>query len=98
MKVLTAFGYERIAVGTSIVSLTPSKYTFSGGVVADIANITLEGGDVRIRWDGGDPSATEGHLFAADEIRVLSGKNSIKDFKAIKVSGIPVLHATYEIG
>jgi len=96
-KPKVGFDFETIAVSSSAVTLTASKYHPTGADKADSAFLTLEGGDIRYRYDGGDPTALVGHLLSDGGFLVLLGQNQMEKFKAIRVGGRDgSLSATYE--
>ena len=90
------FDFETLTVGNSVASLTASKYHPSGDK-ADSAFLTLEGADIRYRYDGGNPTTSAGHLLSDSGYIVLTGQNQMEKFKAIRVGGRDgTLSITYE--
>ncbi|MBW1971263.1 MAG: hypothetical protein DRP55_03085 [Spirochaetes bacterium] len=81
-----AFDFESLEIGDSIVSLSPSKFQPEEGKKASDAIITFEGGQVRYRFDGGDPSPSldGGHLGESGLVLTLKNPFDIAQFKAIR--------------
>jgi len=46
--------------------------------------ISSEGGDIRCRIDGGQPTASDGHYFTSGDTLVLSGTQGLEQFQAIR--------------
>jgi hypothetical protein len=68
-------------VSTLAVALTAAKYAGATKAV-----ITVEGGEIRCRWDGTAPTAAEGHyVYVGDEIRLMTAAD-IANFKAIRAT------------
>jgi hypothetical protein len=96
-KPKVGFDFEVIAVSNTAITLTALKYQPTGADKADSAFITLEGGDIRYRYDGTAPTATVGHLLSDGGFLVLIGQNQMEKFKAIRVGGRDgSLSVTYE--
>ena len=90
------FAFETITVGNTVAVLTATTYRPSGDQ-ADSAFLTLEGADIRYRYDGGNPSSSVGHLLSDSGYIVLTGQNQMEKFKAIRVGGRDgTLSVTYE--
>lgn len=91
-----AFNYEAVTVSSSAVGLTSTKYNPSGHK-AQVAFITVEGAQIRFRYDGTDPTSSEGHLFSPGDVLELIGFENIENFKAIRVGSTDAtLRVTYE--
>jgi hypothetical protein len=92
------FAFESLTVADSIQVLTPSVYkdsVTSGG--ADSAFITLASGQIRYRYDGGDPTSTVGHILDIGGILILNGQNQMAAFKCIRTGTTSgVISTTYE--
>lgn len=78
---LIPFAYESITVDATVggVALTAGTYDD-----ARSAEMTLETGQIRIRSDGTDPTATEGRIVEIGDIIVLNSAAQIAGFKAIR--------------
>jgi hypothetical protein len=80
--------YEVLTVVDAVVALSSAKIKPQSGLYARLsaraALLTLEGGDVRFRLDGGQPSASDGHYFSSGDALVISGTQSLQKFVAIK--------------
>lgn len=79
MPNLNAFAFETIRITDKVISLTQDKIGSAERVF-----ITCEEGDLRYRYDGGNPTITEGHLLQDGGFIVLQGTQQIKDVKFIK--------------
>jgi hypothetical protein len=61
------------------------------------AVMTLETAQVRYRYDGTNPTSSEGHLLEIGETLVLEGAANIDKFKAIRTGSTDgTLKVTYE--
>ena len=65
------------------IGFDSDKLTWSG-LQAKLIRVTVEGGDIRIRDDGGAPTSTVGDLRVAGDEFFVGGINAIKQFRAIK--------------
>lgn len=79
-----AFRFDTVVVDNTATSLT----TASGDLHGFRAVITCEDAQVRFRYDGGDPSATVGHLLNIGDQLILEGRSNIINFKAIRTGGV----------
>ena len=77
-------GFEEIGVGGSPVGLSPSVYVPAQGPAAAIAMITAEGGDMRYRLDGQDPTYSTGHLLVDSNFLKLDEMVLIRNFRIIQ--------------
>lgn len=94
---LMALDYEEISVGNTVVGLSQSKVSPANAPAMTLAFITVEDAPVRYRYDGGDPSATAGHLANVGSSITLFGTNNLRQFKAIRSSTTNArLIVTYE--
>jgi len=94
---LPVIGYESLAIGSSVVSLTDDEFTDSSGQLAKRAVITIENARIRYRYDGTNPTTTEGHLVGAFSVIILSTTENIQNFRAIRQgSSNATLRITYE--
>lgn len=92
--------YEAVSVSTAAVGLTVAAYRPESGRYAGReargAQISIEGGDIRFRVDGGDPTASEGHPALEDTELVLADTQTIRQFRAIRSgSADATLRVTY---
>lgn len=91
-----AFAYEEVTVDSGTVVSTLTAATFSGG---NEAFITVEGGSMRYRIDGGDPSTIVGHLLSAGDNLRLRDIGEMNNFKAVKSGDLAgTLRVTYSKG
>jgi hypothetical protein len=96
----TPGAYEEVTAGAQVAGLSAAKINPVSGPYAKAsaraALISLEGGDVRFRIDGGPPSATSGHYFTSGDNLVLAGTQALKQFQAIRVGDVSgTLRVTY---
>jgi hypothetical protein len=60
------------------------------------AYISLAGGSIRYRLDGGEPKPTEGHILSDRQSIELANLRNIENFKFIQASNVPsILTITY---
>jgi len=92
-----AFAYESVTVSTAAIGFTLATMNPGGAPSADRAVITLETAQIRFRYDGTDPTASEGHLLDTGNRLVLEGAENLNKFRAIRTSGTDgVLKVTFE--
>ena len=92
-----AIGFEEITVDDTVKVLTASIYAPAQGRQASRAMITAEGGNIRYRIDGGNPTSSSGHLATEGEIFALESIYEIKNFKATRAgSASGKIVVTYE--
>ena len=90
-------GFEEIYVYDSAVSLNRAVYE-PAGKSASCALITAEGGDMRFRVDGSDPTPSTGHLLLEGDMLELKDIYHIQKFRAVKVgSMVGKLSVSYEV-
>ena len=58
------------------------------------ALISVEGANVRMRYDGGDPAAGIGHLIFQNGSAIVSGGDSIRKLRLYCPSGTATVHVT----
>ena len=91
MAETTAFAFESLITKEEPQSLT--KKIFES---AEKAFLTIEG-DMRYRYDGGDPTADIGHLLKDGSYLTLIGSCQIQSFRFIKTGyGSANLFISYE--
>lgn len=89
--------YESIAVGATAVSFTAGTRVNSDGFAAKRAVVTVEDAQIRYRYDGTAPTASEGHLANPMDAIILKGNSNINNFQAIrKGSTNATIRVTYE--
>lgn len=91
------YDYESITVSASVVTLTASKLSPTDGTPpAASALLSLETAAIRYRLDGVDPTSSEGHLLASGDVLLLENITALRQFKAIKDTGVDgVLSVSY---
>jgi len=78
------FDYESITVSGTVVTLAASKLSPSATPPPVSALLSLETAAIRYRLDGVDPTASEGHLLASNDVLLLESITALRQFKAIK--------------
>jgi len=82
--------FDTIAVSSTVISLNADKR------MARKAFLSLETAQIRFRHDGGDPTATVGHLMNVGDILNLEGL-SLQKFRAIRTGSTNgLLTVTFE--
>jgi hypothetical protein len=95
--------FENLIVSSSsgVTSLNAEIYEKNQGLeVCDKATINIEGGSIRYRVDGGDPTSTVGLLANGGDVLSLSYHNELKFFRAIldaSASADAVLNIDYGV-
>lgn len=88
---IIAFDHESVTVAAAAIGLTSGTY-----LDAIYAELTLETAEIRMRVDGGNPSATVGHIVEVGDVITLEGTKQISQFKGYRTGGVSgVLKATY---
>lgn len=87
------FEYERLSVTDGEVVNLTAEYAD----VAKEAFITVEDNDIRMRIDGGDPTATLGHLVSAanNQSAYLGSYAAVRSCAMIGSGGTAIVHVTY---
>lgn len=95
---MEAFDYEQITVSSAVKSLTASKVTPTSGPPAKAAYLSVEGADLRYRYDGGAPvGGGAGHLLKDGNSIRLVGINNLVNFRGIRNATTDLtLTVTYE--
>lgn len=86
-----AFAYESLTI-TNAAAVPLTLATFDG---AFCANISVEDNPIRVRWDGTDPTTTEGHILQSGDTMHLDFTADIWHFRAIATGGNAKLRVTY---
>lgn len=81
--------YEVITVATVGVGLSAAKIKPTTGPYARMsaraALLSSEGGDVRFRIDGNQPTADNGHYLTSGDTLVLTGTQALQQLRVIRV-------------
>jgi hypothetical protein len=92
-----SIGFEEIVVDVGVVGLNPAIFQPAIGDPAAKAFITAEGGAMRYRIDGLDPTDTSGHPLLDSDFLELKSIYLIRKFRVIKQSATAgKLTVTYE--
>lgn len=81
-----ASAYESVTVAAAAVGGTSATYTLADTRKPFGVLVTVETGDIRYRVDGGDPTATEGHLAAVGQAFTVEGYENVTLLKMIRTS------------
>jgi hypothetical protein len=73
------YAYESITVATTAIGFTVTNITNCKRVY-----ITAETATMRFRYDGTDPTSSEGHILRPDDIIIIEGYSNIESFRAIR--------------
>jgi hypothetical protein len=75
---LSAIGFQQVTVSTAAVGfITPLS------TIPVRAWLTVHSGGIRYRYDGNNPSTTNGHLLGANGTLELIGAQAIRSFRMI---------------
>ena len=90
------YDFESVTVTDPVGGLTITKLRPDSKAPPISALLTLESAAIRYRLDGVDPTTSEGHVMASGDAPVLVGINALRNFKAIKDTGVDgTLKVTY---
>jgi hypothetical protein len=91
-----AFAYESLDVAGTAVGWTAATYAPSTNKPAKVAHVVVEGGAIRYRCDGTDPTAAEGMPVEVGGVFTVLGALNIKRFRAIRRDGVSaILHTEF---
>lgn len=92
-----AYAYEAVTVATPATRLTATLVSPGAGALsAQVVLITTETADMRYRYDGTDPTASEGHLAVSGSTVIVTGINNIRRLRLIRTTGTSAtLRVTY---
>jgi len=92
-----SIGFEEIVVDIGVAGLNPAVFQPAVGEPAAKAFITAEGGAMRYRIDGLNPTDTSGHPLLDSDFLELKSIYLIRKFRVIKQSATAgKLTVTYE--
>jgi len=84
-------GYESITVSNSAIGFTASYLALG----ATVAFISIETGNIRIREDGTNPTASEGHLLSTGEVQMIEGTVALQQLRMIRETIDATVKVTY---
>lgn len=91
-----AVDYESVTVAAVAIGLTDAKIKPAAGLQRIRALITVETAQIRYRYDGEDPTASEGHLAEIAASITIHGARNLENFRAIRTGGTSgTLRVTY---
>jgi hypothetical protein len=76
-----AFAGEKLSITTGNVVPTAATYAPASQPPASAAMLSIEGFDIRVRFDGTNPDSTTGALLAAGGIYEINGVRNISQLK-----------------
>jgi hypothetical protein len=98
-KATQAYDYEAIVVSNTAIGCTAAKLSFTPtlGAIrkAHEIHVTVETESLRYRFDGGDPTASVGHLATAGTVIAVKGPHNLARFKMIRVGSDSAAKITY---
>jgi len=92
---LNPMGFEQITVSNSSIGFTATLAYPTGGITADMAQITLATNAATYRDDGIAPTATVGYPIAVNTPYMVCGLQAIKQARFIRVSADGTLNVLY---
>lgn len=88
--------FETLTISNSAVGLTSTSYLNTTGN-ASHAFLTLEGGQVRYRYDGTNPTSSVGHVLDPGGFLLIEGQNQMAAIKFIRTGATDgTASVTYE--
>lgn len=92
-----ALDFELLTVLSSAVSsLTANKITTTG-IPRQKVMLTANYGDISFRYDGSDPTATDGMFLLEGGTVKLTGINNLKQLRMLSISGTSKVAVSYEM-
>lgn len=89
------FAKEKIIVSSASLGFTSATYAPTGEPAAAYAYVTIETNSIRIQSTGADPTATDGHLIAANQAFEVCGVPAVRNLRMIRVTADATAQATY---
>ena len=89
------FAFEPLSVSGSVVALTAATFAPSDGTNAIAAHVSVEGGQVRWRADGTDPTTSVGTLLGDGDETTVWGSRDIISIRFIATAGGVTLNVHY---
>lgn len=90
--------YEAKSITDTAQTLTTTKYytAASNAILADYALCFLEGAQIRVRYDGTNPTSAVGTPIEVGQSFSLEGFDQLSKFRAIRTGGTSgTLHVNY---
>ena len=84
--------FEQKTVSSTVVGLNPEIYKH-GYEIADSAMLSVRGGAIYCRMDGGEPQDGLGTFLGAGDVLDLESTNEVKFFKAIRSGSVDAVIA-----
>ena len=79
--------YESVTVATTALGITAAIRNPAGRPPQTACQMRLETAQVRFRWDGTDPTSTEGQLLDVGDLLTVRGAAFMAAFRAIRTGG-----------
>ena len=92
---LNPMGFEQITVSNVSIGFTSTLAYPTGGITADMAQITIETNAARYRDDGIAPTATVGFPIAVGGSYMVCGLQAIKQARFIRQAADGTLNVSY---
>lgn len=88
-------GFEELDVSSTALPFTAALYGQDPSNLAILAEVTVEEDAVRVRVDGVAPTATVGQLWPVGSKLYVCGRQNIRNFQVIRVTGDADVTVTY---
>lgn len=96
VQVMEAFAYESLTVtSAAAVGFTSATIVPTNAPSVKAAECTTETASIRYRYDGTNPTTTEGHVRAQDSTFTIYGVNNVRRWRAIASSSTATIKCTY---
>lgn len=86
MAISVALAYQSVTVAGTAIGFDATPAT--NGIAPAAALITVETAQIRVRADGGDPTASEGHIVEPGEEIELTSRSDCLRFRAIRTGSV----------
>jgi hypothetical protein len=83
----TAYAYDSATVSSTAMTMTAIGFSAANIDTADRALISVDTQPVRFRYDGGVPTAAEGHYLESGDTHMIEGNQNIRNLQLIRATG-----------
>jgi hypothetical protein len=87
MSTTTAYAYDDATVSNTALTMAVIGFSAANIDKADRAVISADTQPVRLRYDGGVPTASVGHLLAVGDKWGIEGNQNIRNLQVIRATG-----------
>lgn len=94
--VTVGFAHQSITVSSTAIGGTVATFAPADQPRAKSCLISVETNPVRVRYDGGNPTTTVGHLLTAGDSMRINGAGSVTNLKMIRTGADATVQVTYE--